>query len=267
VNEERRILRAQTFDDVADLYDRARRGYPEQLFDDLFALAEMSPHGSRILEIGCGTGQATRPLARRGCRVMCVEPGPNLARIARRNMAEFPRVTVINQRFEDFDPAGATFDMVFAAYSWHWIDPQVRYAKAASVLKPGGVLAFTWGTHAFPPSFDPFFTEIQKAYDAIGQSWQGAWPPPPPEQVPDLSEEIERSGYFEDVRVARHLWTTDFTAEEHVALMSTASDHRLMEPAKREWLFSEMRRLHNARPDGIVRKHELTILHVARRKP
>jgi len=267
VNEERRILRAQTFDDVADLYDRARRGYPEQLFDDLFALAEMSPHGSRILEIGCGTGQATRPLARRGCRVMCVEPGPNLARIACRNMAEFPRVTVINQRFEDFDPAGATFDMVFAATAWHWIDPQVRYSKAASVLKPGGVLAFTWGTHAFPPSFDPFFTESQKTYNAIGQSWDGAWPPPPPEQVPDLSEEIERSGYFEDVRVARHLWTTDFTAEEHVALMSTASDHRLMEPTKREWLFSEMRRLHNARPDGIVRKHDLTILHVARRKP
>ncbi len=82
-----------------------------------------------------------------------------------------------------------------------------------------------------------------------------------------MSEEIERSGYFEDVRVARHVWTTDFTAEEHVALMSTASDHRLMEPTKREWLFSEMRRLHNARPDGIVRKHELMILHVSRRKP
>jgi len=49
--------------------------------------------------------------------------------------------------------------------------------------------------------------------------------------------------------------------------MSTASDHRLMEPTKREWLFSEMRRLHNARPDGMVRKHELTILHVGRRKP
>jgi SAM-dependent methyltransferase len=267
MNEERRTLRARTFDEVAELYDRARRGYPEQLFDDLFALAGMSPETSSVLEVGCGTGQATRPLAERGCRVVCVELGPNLARIARRNMAEFPRVTVVNERFEDFDPVGATFDMVFAATAWHWIDPQLRYAKAASVLRPGGVLAFTSGAHAFPPGFDPFFTEIQKAYDAIGQSWQGGWPPPPPEQVPDLSEEIERSGYFKDIRVARHVWTTDFTAEEHVALMSTASDHQLMESAKREWLFSEMRRLHSARPGGIVRKHELTILHVASPRP
>jgi SAM-dependent methyltransferase len=181
-------------------------------------------------------------------------------------MAEFPRVAIVNARFEDFDPAGDAFDMVFAATSWHWIDPKARYSKAASVLKPGGVLAFTWGTHAFPPGFDSFFTDIQKAYDAIGSSWEGTWPPRPPDEVQDQRDEIERSGYFEEVRVARHVWTTDFTADEHVAMMSTASDHRLMDPEKREWLFSEMRRLINERPGGRIRKHELMILHVARRK-
>lgn len=265
MNEERRILRARTFDEVAELYDQARRGYPEQLFDDLFALAEIPPDKSHILEVGCGTGQATCSLARRGCRVVCVEPGPNLVRIARRNMAEFPRVAIVNARFEDFDPAGDAFNMVFAATSWHWIDPKARYTKAASVLKAGGVLAFTWGTHAFPPGFDSFFTEIQMAYEAIGSSWEGAWPPPPPDDVQDQCHEIERSGYFEDVRVARHVWTTNFTADEYVAMMSTASDHRLMDPEKREWLFSEMRRLINARPGGRIHKHWLTILHIARR--
>lgn len=266
MRDERRTLRAQTFDEVADLYDQARPDHPEQLFDDLFALAEISPEKSRILEIGCGTGQASRPLARRGCRVVCLEPGPNLVRIARRNMAEFPRVTIVNSRFEDFDEAGPPFDMVLAVTSWHWIDPQVRYKKAASVLRPGGVLAFTWGAHAFPTGFDSFFTEIQKAYEAIGQSWEGSWPPPPPDEVPDQHEEIESSGYFEDIRTARHVFITDFTAEQHVALMSTASDHRLMDSTKREYLFSEMRRLHATRPGGIVRKHQLTILHVARKK-
>lgn len=266
MRDERRTLRAQTFDEVAELYDQARPDHPEQLFDDLFALAEIPPGKSQILEVGCGTGQATRPLARRGCRVVCVEPGPHLVRIARRNMAEFPRVTIVNSRFEDFDAAGAIFDMVLAVTSWHWIDPQVRYKKAASMLRPGGVLAFTWGAHAFPTGFDSFFTEIQKAYDAIGQSWEGAWPPPPPDEVPDQREEIESSGYFEDIRTARHVFITDFTADQHVALMSTASDHRLMDSTKREYLFSEMRRLHAARPGGIVRKHQLTILHVARKK-
>ena len=175
--------------------------------------------------------------------------GPNLVRIARRNLAEFPRVAIVNARFEDFDPAGAAFNMVFAAAAWHWIDPEVRYAKAASVLKPGGVLAFTWSAHAFPPGFDPFFTKIQKAYDAIGQSWQGGWPPPPPEQVPDLSEEIERSGYFEDVRVARHVWTTDSRLAGYKGSLDAAScadwlvERGRLEPSvSREFLPTENRR-------------------------
>jgi hypothetical protein len=67
------------------------------------------------------------------------------------------------------------------------------------------------------------------------------------------------------VRVIRQLWTEEFTAEEHVALMRTASDHRLMEPAKREWLFDQMRELIESRPGVRIRKHNLTLLHLARR--
>jgi hypothetical protein len=92
------------------------------------------------------------------------------------------------------------------------------------------------------------------------------WPPPPPEEIRDARNEIERSGYFEKVRVTRRIWIEEFTADEHVAMMSTASDHRLMEPAKRERLFAEMRRLIQARPEGRIRKHNLTLLHVARKK-
>ena len=68
----------ETFDQVAELYDRARPNYPAEVFDDLAALARL-PDGARILEIGCGTGQGTLPLARRGYRVICVELGSDLA--------------------------------------------------------------------------------------------------------------------------------------------------------------------------------------------
>jgi SAM-dependent methyltransferase len=268
MNDDRRILRASTFDEVAELYDRSRIGPPEQLFDDLFTLAEIAPPAdSSVLEVGCGTGQATQQLARRGCRVVCVEMGANLARIARRNLAQFPNVTVMTTRFEDWEPCDERFDIVLAVTSWHWIDPEVRYAKAARVLEPEGVLAFTTGAHVFPPGFDPFFIEIQLCYDALGEGYAAGWSPAPPEHIPDAREEIERSGYFEDVRIARYIWATDFNADQYVDMMSTASDHRLLEPAKRERLFTEMRRLINARPAGQVRKHQLTILHVAHRKP
>lgn len=266
MDEESRLRRARTFDDIAELYEAGRRECPEHLFDDLFALAEIEPAGARVLEIGCGTGQATLPLARRGCRITCVELGANLARIARGKLAQFPLVRVVTSAFEEWRPGGERFDIVFAATAWHWLDPSMRYARAAAALRPGGVLAFTTGAHAYPPGFDPFFTEIQECYEAIGAGMM-KWPPPPPEQVPDAREEIERSNHFHDLRIARRVWTEEFTAAEYVAMMSTASDHRLMEDAKRTHLFAEMRRLIDRRPGGRICRHNLTILHVARRKP
>ena len=259
----RRLARARSFDEIAELYDRARRAYPEQLFDNLFALAELEAAHANVLEIGCGTGQATLPLARRRCNLVCVEMGANLASIAHRKLAEFPHVEMVNARFEDWDPGAAVFDLVFAANAWHWLEPDVRYAKAAALLRPGGALAFTNSRHAFPPGFDTFFAEIQACYKAIGEA-RMTWPPPPPDEIPDAREEIERSGYFEDVRIVRYLRADEYTADEYIALMSTASDHRLMETAKREGMFAEMRRLSDARPGGRIRRHLLTILHVAR---
>jgi SAM-dependent methyltransferase len=265
MDDETRLARARTFDEIAALYDAGRREVPAFILDDLFALSGIEPATARILEIGCGTGQATLPLARRGCEIVCIELGANLARIARQRLEPFPKVTVINSGFEQWQPRGAPFDIVLAVTSWHWIDPRVRYAKAAAVLRPGGFLAFTTGGHACPAGFDPFFNEIQECYKELGYSLP-QWPFPPPEETPDSRDEIEQSGSFDEVKVARRVWSEEFTADQHVAMMNTASDHRLMPPEKRERLFAEMRQLHDARPSGRVTKHNFTILHVARKK-
>lgn len=137
----------RTFDQAAELYDQARPDYPDQIFDDLFAIGGLD-HAAAVLEVGCGTGQATRHLARRGCRVVCVELGENLATVARRNLELFPQVEVVTCAFESWELRDSRFDAVFAATSWHWLDPEVRYEKAARVLKAGGILAIVDNGHA-----------------------------------------------------------------------------------------------------------------------
>jgi 16S rRNA A1518/A1519 N6-dimethyltransferase RsmA/KsgA/DIM1 with predicted DNA glycosylase/AP lyase activity len=92
-----------TFDSAADLYQRARPEYPEQLYEAMITAAGLDPD-DRLLEIGCASGKATLPLARRGFRITCVEPGPALAAVGRRNLASFPRVEVVQSTFEDIDP-------------------------------------------------------------------------------------------------------------------------------------------------------------------
>src|SRR4029453_12207386 len=101
------------FDDDADAYDRTRPVAPSEVFDELVALAGLAP-GSSVVEIGPGTGQATRPLAERGLRIVALELGPRLADRARRNLAPFPAVEVVTTSFEAWDPAAARFDAVVA---------------------------------------------------------------------------------------------------------------------------------------------------------
>ena len=161
-----RAVRRLTFNEVAELYDRARPGYPAQLFDDLLDLAALGP-GSRVVEIGCGTGQATRSLAERGLDLTCVELGEDMAAVARDRLASFPNVRIVRAAFEDWEPERADFDAVVAFTSFHWVDEAVRYSKPARLLRPGGHLAATITRPVTVPGGDTFFADGQEDYDAI----------------------------------------------------------------------------------------------------
>lgn len=262
VNHTDRALR-RTFESAADIYDSARPRYPKALFDDLVQIAGLEV-GDRLLEIGCATGIATRPLLQRGLSVVCIEMGPQLAERAREELAGLPAEVHIAS-FEDWNADSGSFDLVYAATAWHWLEPALRYQKAHRLLRPDGHLAFWSAQHAFPAGFDPFFDEIQHVYDEIGESHPGEWPPPLPEAVPDESAEIGATGLFGDVVVRRYLWEVEYTADQYIALLNTFSGHIAMDAAKRDRLYGEIRRRIAGRSEETVPRHWAAILHVARR--
>jgi SAM-dependent methyltransferase len=255
-----------TFDTIADRYHQARPDYPEQLYAEVISAAGLRP-GDRLLEVGCGTGKATAPLAERGFAVTCLEPGPSLAATARNNLARYPRVQVIGQAFEDWRPADdERFDLVFAATSWHWIDPAVGYQLAWRRLRPGGHLAIWRSDHVFPADGDPFFRELQEVYDEIGEGMPaGTWYFAPGEQ-PDDRAAIEGSGLFTVTSVRHFDWEIRYTAQEYIALLDTFSSHIDMAGWQRDRLYGEIRRRLAGRPDGKVRRHWGVVLEVAARR-
>ncbi|MFF7777470.1 class I SAM-dependent methyltransferase [Streptomyces tanashiensis] len=123
---------AESFGVDAARYDRARPPYPQALVDRIVAA---SP-GRSILDVGAGTGIEARQFQAAGCTVLGVEPDERMAAFARRGHVE-----VEVARFEDWQPDGRQFDAVVAGTAWHWVDPVVGAAKAARVLRPGGLLA------------------------------------------------------------------------------------------------------------------------------
>ncbi|MEE9177181.1 MAG: class I SAM-dependent methyltransferase [Acidimicrobiia bacterium] len=124
--------RATVFGEVAHTYDQLRPKYPAEMFDDLIAEAQLST-GSSVLEIGCGTGLATTELVRRGFEVWAIDPDPRMLKVARER---FPcdDARFIEGRFEDFSGGSSSFELVFAAGSWHWLDAGVALPLAASLL-------------------------------------------------------------------------------------------------------------------------------------
>jgi len=223
----RRALSAG-FDEAAEVSQRTRPVCPPQLFDDLIGLAGLSP-GNRVVEIGCGTGQATVPLAERGMDVTAVEPGPNLAAIARRRLADFPGTDVLTASFEDWQPRGAPFKAVVAVSSLHWVDPQLRYSKPFSLLEPGAAMVVAGCLWARPTNAERFWTEAQEDYRAVGYPGD---PPPPPEQIGPRHLPAGAAAFFEEVACLRYPFQMRYSAEDYVAILATQSGTRALGPAR-----------------------------------
>lgn len=139
---EQPALRA-TFDAVAALYDEVRPGYADVI---IAAIIERSglPAAGRILEIGCGSGQITRPLAARGYAILALELGPALAALAAEHLRPYPHARVLNVAFEDWPVERGAFDLALSAQAFHWIAPEPGLARAAEALRPQGAIALVW---------------------------------------------------------------------------------------------------------------------------
>jgi SAM-dependent methyltransferase len=248
-----------TFEQVPELYDRIRPAYPAELLDDLVTLARIPP-GGRVLELGPGTGQATLPLAERGFSITAVELGPRLAAIARRNLERFPNVEIVEADFEVWEPEQTGYDAVVAFTAFHWVAPELRYAKPARLLQPGGALAVVETEHVRDD--DPFWLDVEEDYNAVVPDPAYA-PSPLPEEVGDLRAELEANG-FVDVEVRRYLRSVTYTAGEYRALLESYSPNIARASDTTRRLLDRVQARVVARPGGRITKPYLFVLNVGR---
>jgi SAM-dependent methyltransferase len=160
------------FDQVASVYSKARPDYPHALVDDVVSYARLKPDDA-ILEVGCGTGQATKSFATRGFSILAVDPGPEMVRAARATLAQFGNVALVESTFEALPTKRASFQLIIAAQSWHWVAPEVRFVKAAEALSPHGALAVFGHVPVGLPA--PLLEQFEQIY----RHHIDYWGPPP----------------------------------------------------------------------------------------
>jgi SAM-dependent methyltransferase len=258
----RRLALRATFDTAAERYERVRPRYPAGLFDDLASLARLEA-GSRVLEVGCGTGQATRHLSERGYLVTALELGADLAAVAAARFADVPNVEVVRADFEAWPLPAEPFDAVLFATSFHWLDPAMRAARAAAAVRPGGAVA-TIRTHHVAGGTHAFFDDAQDCYLRWDPESEMRVYLTPAAEIAVHSEGLDGADGLFPPALRRHEWEETYTREAYIELLLTYSGHIALEPPNQAGLLDCIGRLIDERYGGSIAKRYLFELFVAR---
>lgn len=240
---------ASLFDSVADQYEAGRPGYPEELFDRIEKLSGNSLAGARVLDVGAGTGKATRAMAARGATLVAADHARRMLDQLRKVA---PGVSAVLADANALPFANASFDLVTFAQSWHWVDPQRAPGEVLRLACPGGAVALWW--NVADTSNGGWFADYHARLAAVGEAeiahgFERVW-----RLVPTLFAGCA-------IETATVAWQRDVTRE--VLIDEAASKSyvaSLGEAGMREFLDRERQLL----PDGELREPFLTWLRVVR---
>jgi SAM-dependent methyltransferase len=251
-------VRALSFGAVAEAYERFRPGYPAELADMVMNYA--SRPVVNALEIGAGTGKATRVFVQRGVAVTATEPDEAMLAELRRHLPA--TVRTVHTAFEELRP-GDRYGLVYAAAALHWTNPEGRWSRVAALLEPGGVFASFGGP-------------VQLADPAVEAAVRAARAPylesddiPSPDGTPPEQEmqwpgtELERSESFDDVRQSVIERCLTMSAGDYVGHLSTISAYLALPAAEQVQVF---RRILQVLPETVELSADI-IVHLARRLP
>ncbi|GGU64713.1 methyltransferase type 11 [Streptomyces albospinus] len=238
--------RRHIFGNDAEQYDTARPGYPRQLLDDVLEFSALAA-GEPALEVGAGTGKATLAFARSGVPVTCVEPDVRMARVLRRRCAELPdgSVGIEVADFEAWHPT-RQYGLLYCAQAWHWVDPDVRWARAQAALSPGGAIALFWNHWVL--QCGELADRLTAAHTRLGIEI-------PQDTLLDPRPRPARRG--PESRQWREMTATGFVDPDHrlytsvherstsalIGLLTSYSGYRALPPEPRERVFDRMARI------------------------
>ena len=254
------------FNTVAETYDEVRPDYPVELVNDLVRETGCN-RIAQVLEIGAGTGKLTKALASNFQTMTGLELGNNLAEKAMENLAGFSNVKIVVGNFDTYQFPLESFDLVIAATSYHWLDPQNRSKRIGEILKSGGFAAIIETRH-IDAGKDNFPSDSQQCYIKWDENTTEPYHLPTQEEVETAGFRFrdEFEGAFENTFSRTYASDVAYDAGQYMKLLSTYSDTLRMNEASRNGLLDCLGNLIESGFGGKITKSYLWQLLLLKKK-
>ncbi len=250
-----------------DAYCDARPDYPDATYRTLVEHGAIRS-GAATLEIGAGPGVATRRLIELGANPLTVvEPDARFTPSLEALGAAPLSLNVVTAAFEDAQLPSATFDLVVAATSYHWLDPDVALTKVADTLKTGGFVALMWNVFGDADRKDSFHDATLSLFADQAISPSGA-----PDAVPFALDraarvaEFARCGAFEPIVYFETRWTLVLDTARVGRLYEGFSHIQRLPQTQRELLLQRLMEIAQTQFGGRVERNMVSPIYLARRK-
>ena len=237
------------FDEIVVNYDKMRLEYPNELMEDILEYSGAEA-GKKALEIGAGTGKATSPFLNAGYNVTAVEIGANMSAFLLKRFKGYKNFSVIIADFEDASLEEYSYDLVYAASAFHWVNAEIGCPKVFRLLKSGGSIAL-FRYNAIAGDGEELYENIQAAYEKYYYSYYKSNKRPIKKSNEDFEkqseillgfgfEDLSRFG-FQNISMKFYDVTRIFGSDEYIAWLDTMSDHRSLPANNRTALYSEIK--------------------------
>jgi len=228
----------QVFDSMMS-YDAVRPDYPKLIIDRIVDFADL-PSDAKVFEIGCGPGKATLAFAQRGYKITALDISENLLNLAKQKTAQYPQVSCLLGPFETAVLPEDHFDLVISASAFHWIDPDIGYAKAAKLLKRSGSMALFWNHHNyerrdFIPGILDFFKKYSSHFDPCNSS-SGTL-------TNEIKDKLSSSALFGPVHQFSNYRELEYTKEDYLKLVDTFSWVNILDEKIKSDFFDDLKSL------------------------
>jgi len=237
------------FGTISELYDKSRVNYPTKLIDDVLTTSKIKENGN-ILDVGCGSGQATIPFARKGFNIIGLDLSQDLIEIAKKKCSTLPKASFSISSFEESSFSEKSFDLIISGQAWHWVDQEIGLKKAHDLLTDTGILAIFWSWQDREKS--SFSREVGKILDTYGENRSAVKYGWLVKYSASFYNKIKENVLFNSIEKKEYFVNIEFSKERYLNLILSFSWVQKLPEKTRMKLLKDLQKLSNEYKEPLI---------------